>query len=130
MNAVDLLLKMDRGKVKAIPTKEVEVKRLSGIAGQPFKVKLKAVPGDTWNDIAGTIKGADDAANYRSSKHLLLSGMVDPDLRNHDLQEAYGAASPLDLMEKLFLCGEIMNLAAEVTDLSGFGGDPEEEVKN
>jgi len=130
MNAVDLLLKMDRGKVKAIPTKEVEVKRLSAIAGQPFKVKLQAVPGDKWNDIAGTVSGADDATNYKSSKHLLLVGMVDPDLKSHELQEAYGAASPLDLLEKLFLAGEIMNIAAEVTDLSGFGGDPETEVKN
>lgn len=130
MNAVDLLLKMDRGKVKAIPTKEIEVRRLSAIAGQPFKVKLQAVPGDKWNDIAGTVSGADDAANYKSSKHLLLAGMVDPDLKSHELQEAYGAASPLDLLEKLFLAGEIMNIAAEVTDLSGFGGDPEEKVKN
>lgn len=130
MNAVDLLLKMDRGKVKAIPTKEIEVKRLSAIAGQPFKVRLQAVPGEKWNDIAGTVSGADDAANYKSSKHLLLAGMVDPDLKSHELQEAYGAASPLDLLEKLFLAGEIMNIAAEVTDLSGFGGDPEEKVKN
>ena len=37
---------------------------------------------------------------------------------------------PLELMEKLFLAGEIMKLAAEVTDLSGFGGDPEADVKN
>jgi len=130
MNAVELLMKMDKGKVKAIPTKEIEVRRLSAIAGQPFKVKLQAVPGDKWNDIAGTVNGADDAANYKSSKHLLLAGMVDPDLKSHELQEAYGAASPLDLLEKLFLAGEIMNIAAEVTDLSGFGGDPEEKVKN
>lgn len=130
MNAVELLMKMDKGKVRAIPQKEVEVKRLSGIAGQPFNVKLKAVPGEKWNDIAGTVDSADDAANYKSSKHLLLAGMVDPNLKDHDLQEAYGAASPLELMEKLFLAGEIMKLAAEVTDLSGFGGDPETEVKN
>ena len=130
MTAVELLLKMDKGKVKAIPTKQVEVKRLSGIAGEPFFVTLKAVPGDKWNDIAGSVSGADDAANYRSSKHLLLAGMVDPKLSDHDLQEAYGAATPLDLMEKLFLAGEIMRLAGEVTDLSGFGGDPEAEVKN
>ena len=130
MNAVELLMKMDKGKVRAIPQKEVEVKRLSGIAGQPFNVKRKAVPGEKWNDIAGTVDSADDAANYKSSKHLLLAGMVDPNLKDHDLQEAYGAASPLELMEKLFLAGEIMKLAAEVTDLSGFGGDPEIEVKN
>ena len=130
MNAVELLMKMDKGKVKAIPTKEIEVRRLSAIAGQPFKVKLQAVSGDKWNDIAGTVNGADDAANYKSSKHLLLAGMVDPDLKSHELQDAYGAASPLDLLEKLFLAGEIMNIAAEVTDLSGFGGDPEEKVKN
>lgn len=130
MNAVELLMKMDKGKVKAVPTKEVEVKRLSAIAGQPFKVTLKAVPGDKWNDIAGTVSSADDAANFRSSKHLLLAGMTDPDLRDKDLQEAYGAASPLDLLDKLFLAGEIMNLAGVVTDLSGFGGNPEEEVKN
>ena len=130
MNAVELLMKMDKGKVRAIPQKEVEVKRLSGIAGQPFNVKLKAVPGEKWNDIAGTVDSADDAANYKSSKHLLLAGMVDPNLKDHDLQEAYGAASPLALMEKLFLAGEIMKLAAEVTDLSGFGGDPEADVKN
>ena len=130
MNAVELLLKMDKGRVTEVPVKDVEVKRLSGIAGQPFFVKLKAVPGNKWNDIAGSIDHKDDAANYESSKHLLLAGMADPNLRDKDLQEVYGAASPLDLMEKLFLAGEIMSLAAEVTDLSGFGGDAEDEVKN
>ncbi len=130
MNAVELLMKMDKGKVKAIPTREVEVKRLSAIAGQPFMVKLKAVPGEKWNDIAGSINSGDDAANYKSSKHMLLAAMVDPKLSDHDLQEAYGAASPFDLMEKLFLAGEIMSLAAEVTDLSGFSGNVVEEVKN
>ena len=130
MNAVELLMKMDKGKVMAIPSKEVEVRRLSAIAGQPYKVKLQAISGERFSDIAATVSGADDASNYKSSKHVLLAGMVDPNLKDHDLQEAYGAASPLALMEKLFLAGEIMKLAAEVTDLSGFGGDPEADVKN
>jgi hypothetical protein len=128
MNAVELLLKMDKDKVKAIPTKQVEVKRLSEIAGEPFTVTLKAVSGNKWSDIVETI-GA-DAGNYKSSKHLLLVGMEDPKLSDHDLQEAYGAVTPLDLVEKLFLAGEIMSLAAEVTDLSGLGDDALEEVKN
>lgn len=128
MNAVELLLKMDKGKVQTVPTKQVEVTRLSGIAGEPFMVTLKAVSGDKWSDIVETL--GVNAGNYKSSKHLLLSGMVDPKLSDHALQEAYGAVTPLDLMEKLFTAGEIMNLAAEVTDLSGLGENAVAEVKN
>jgi len=128
MNAVELLLKMDKGKVQTVPTKQVEVTRLSEIAGEPFIVTLQAVSGDKWNDIAETIGVS--AGNYKNSKHLLLSGMVDPKLSDHKLQEKWDAVTPLDLMERLFTAGEIMNLAAEVTDLSGLGENAVAEVKN
>ena len=130
MNAVELLMKLDKGTLATIPTKEVEIKRLSSKVGAPFIVKLKAISGEKFNAIASRIDRENDAANYTSSKHLLLESMVEPDLRDHALQEHFGAATPLDLMEKIFLAGEIMQLASDVTDLSGFGGNIEAEIKN
>lgn len=127
MNAVELLLKMDKGKVFMTPMKEVELKRLSKIAGEPFKVTVKAVPGERWADIVDM-----KLNSYDTALHMLLAGMVDPDPRNKELLEAIGAATPLDFLRKLFkdVPGEAMTLAGVVTDLSGFGGDTEAEVKN
>ena len=46
--SISELMKMDRGLVKEVPTKEVYAKHLSKILGKRVTVKVKALPGNTY----------------------------------------------------------------------------------
>lgn len=134
MNTVDLLLKMDAGKIAEIPSREMEIKRLSDIAGEPFMVKVTAIAGQRFSELAGAALGDDGKVDfgraYGSNSQIAVAGLVDPDLTNKDLQAHFKAATPKELLEKLFLGGEITRIADAITDLSGYGKDTEEKVKN
>lgn len=51
MSLIDKLLQMDKGKLMSMPTKGVEMPRLSEILGEDFKVKCKAIDGERYADI-------------------------------------------------------------------------------
>lgn len=52
--------------------------------------------------------------------HTLLVGIADPDLKNKDLLEKFGAVPTGDIIRKLFLAGEIADLTAQITELNGY----------
>ncbi|MBR2182949.1 MAG: hypothetical protein IJ858_05955 [Acidaminococcaceae bacterium] len=62
--------------------------------------------------------------------YLILQQVVEPNLKDPALQEAYGCAEPLDIVEKIFLPGEIANLARAIMKTSGYGVDIVEDLKN
>ena len=62
--------------------------------------------------------------------YLILQQMVEPNLKDPALQEAYGCAEPLDIVEKIFLPGEVVNLAKAIMKTSGYGVDIVEDLKN
>lgn len=130
MNRIEQLIKMDRGAVTAAPSKEIEIKRLSKISGAPFLVTLRAISGERLNSIANMIDNGEDSANFKRSCHMLLASMADPDLKDKELMEHFGAKTPLDALTEIFLVGEIMQMAETVADLSGFNGSVETEIKN
>lgn len=134
MSTVDLLLKMDAGKVTEIPTKEIEIKRLSAIAGEPFIVKVSALAGQRFMELAGDAVGEDGKIDYGkaygSNAMIAVAGIVDPDLTSKALQKHFGAATPKDLVDKLFNGGELSKITDAITKLSGFGKDTEGELKN
>lgn len=61
--------------------------------------------------------------------HMILAGVTDPDLKNKELNEKYGAATPAELVKKLFLPGEIDDLCREIEKLSGYRQNMVEEIK-
>ena len=46
MSLIDKLLQMDKAKLMEMPTKEVEMPRLSGVLGEIFNVRCKAIDGE------------------------------------------------------------------------------------
>ena len=58
-----------------------------------------------------------------SDELLLLDCIVDPDLKEAGLQEAYGCLEPTDIIGKLFDAGEIPGLGRKVMELAGYGRD-------
>lgn len=66
-------------------------------------------------------------------QELTSSAVVFPDLRNAELQKAYGVLGESKLLQKMLFVGEYARLGQEVQNLSGLDEDINEdidEVKN
>lgn len=126
MNMVDKLLKADiANKLANKPTKKVKIERLSKLLGFDFIVTLQAIDPERYADIQKmavdfTNGSAENIDLYKMQTQTLLAGIADPDLKNKDLLEKFGAAIPADIIRKLFLAGEIADLTAQITELNGY----------
>lgn len=134
-NAVDLLMKMDAGKITKMPEGEYEIERLTELIGEPFIVKYKALPGRKQAEIIDQFSDNDGkqttVQSYESSLMLVAYSLIDPPLNNEELKAKYGAATPKDLAEKLFLTGEINEIVKRVTRLSKITeSEQDKEIKN
>lgn len=133
-----VLLGADRGKLRLVPKKKVEIKRLSEAVGEPVIFTLRALTGDE-------IQDAQDAALKLSKKGELenmdgctlqcmtvLYGTLDPDLKSKELLDAYEAATPEILVKEtnFLLPGEVAQLFNAIQELSGYGEGAVESVKN
>ncbi|WP_341444429.1 phage tail assembly chaperone [Petroclostridium xylanilyticum] len=60
---------------------------------------------------------------------LVASAVVFPDLKNAELQKAYGVLGETDLLKKMLLIGEFAVLAQKVQELAGLDEDINELVE-
>ena len=137
MSIIDKLLQMDSAKLTEMPTKEIEIQRLTEIMGEPFKIKCQAIDGERYADIQRSAvdlnkKGGIKNFNLFDMQVLtVIDGVVEPSMKDSKLIKHFGCATPKDLVKKLFLAGEIAEISNVVTELSGYDKteDDEEEVK-
>lgn len=136
MSLIDKLLQMDKAKLMEMPTKEVEMPRLTEMLGESFKVKCKAIDGERYADIQRSAidlnkKGGLRNINlYEMQVLTVIDGVVEPSMKDQRLLAYFGCATPKELVKKLFLAGEIAELSNVITELSGYDKtDDEEEVK-
>lgn len=137
MSLVDKLMAIDSGAFAADLTAEFPAKRLSEVLGEPVTIKVKALSGDQYMDITTRLvdkKGnADFSRAYDVNALLVVEGLIEPSLKDKDLQKHFGAATPKELAKILFPGGELSDVAGEITRLSGFtqnDDETEEELKN
>lgn len=137
MNIMDLLLGSDIGEIK-LPSKQVEITRLSELYGSPFILTVSAISPDKYEeiqDMAVSIKGKDADIEIQLFQILvLMEGVIAPDgkpmFKNKELMLKFGAKTPKELIRKILLSGEIANIYSEISSLSGFGEGSVKEVKN
>ena len=137
VNVLDLLLGSDIGEIK-LPTKEMEITRLSGVFGAPFVITLSALSPDRYEevqDMAISVKGKEADIDISLLQVLVvMEGVVDhsgkPMFKNKDLMAKFKASTPKELVRKLLLSGEIATIYGEIASLSGFGEGSVKEVKN
>lgn len=118
-NTLDLLLKTD---IPDLPEKEVKLKRLSAICGGPVIFKLRAL---TYSMAADIIKNQPEEMNV----HIVLAGVIEPNLKNSELLAKYNAVTPAELIKKMLLPGEIEDLSREIEKLSGYRAITIEDIK-
>lgn len=119
MNTLDLLLKME---IPNPPEAQYKIKRLSKICGQDVVFKLRAL---SYSRTMEIIKAQKDDMNV----HIVLAGVVEPDLKSKELMEKYNAATPAEMLKKMLLPGEIEDLSRAIERLSGYRTDTIEEIK-
>ncbi len=136
MSLIDKLLQMDKAKLMEMPTREVEMPRLSEVLGESFKVTCKAIDGERYADIQRSAidlnkKGGLRNINlYEMQVLTLIEGVVEPSMKDERLLGYFGVVTPKELVKKLFLAGEIAELSNVITELSGYEkSEDEEEIK-
>ena len=137
VNVLDLLLGSDIGE-KKLPTKKMEISRLSKVFGAPFVITVSALSPDKYEevqDMAVSVKGKDADIEISLLQVLVvMEGVMDPNgkpmFKNKDLMAKFKASTPKELVRKLFLSGEIAGIYGEIAELSGFGDNAVTEIKN
>lgn len=75
-----------------------------------------------------------EGGGRQSDIELIYECVVEPNLKDKDLQEAYGCTSPSDIVPMLFKTGEIGHIAAAIMRCTGYGQTIDykihEDVKN
>ena len=132
-----ILLGADRGKLRLMPTKKVEITRLSGIVGEPVVFTIRALSGEEFKEAQEaayslTKRGELEDVDGRMLQVMcVLNGTQDPNLKDKQLLVLYEAATPDELLNGSFLLpGEVSQLFNAIQELSGFGADAVAEVKN
>lgn len=138
MNLVDILLNADTNAVLAEKTEKYEVERLSKILGEKFVLTLKAIPAKRYSEIQTTainMNGKRKSVDlYKMQMLTLNEGIKEPNLAEQNLLKKFGATTPFDMYEKLFLAGEITNITNKISTLSGYSEEEKQqnikEIKN
>ncbi len=64
-----------------------------------------------------------------ADRYLVYQCVVEPNLKDKKLQDAYGCGEPDEIVDKIFELGEVGKIAAECINMAGFGNSVE-KVKN
>lgn len=135
MSVIDKLLRVDPKKAAAQQERTYKSKQLARLIGskEPVEVRVKELTPERLSDLMGMM--TDSQGNVAVSKAfdgnamICTDAVVDPDLKDPDLLEHFGCATPLDLAKKLFKF-EVSDIAGEVLEMAGLSSDTEDEVKN
>ncbi|MDK2811734.1 MAG: hypothetical protein PWR27_2443, partial [Petroclostridium sp.] len=61
--------------------------------------------------------------------HIILAGVIEPNLKSPELMTKYKAATPAEMVKKMLLPGEIIDISRAIERLSGYRTDTIEEIK-
>ena len=121
---LDRLLRPEVPNVqKQLPVKQIKLKRLSELLGEELTLTLRALPYDKVEELR-------ESTSLDLNVHILLAGVVEPDLKDKRLREKFGGATPAETVKAMFLPGEIEDISREIERLCGYRMATVEEVKN
>lgn len=126
VNLIDLLLNSNIDEINKIK-KEVEITRLSNALNCKFLITCHALTMEQVEHLREINKTDMDIKINTILEACEIQGHK---LTNTNLVRKYNVDTPKELVEKMFLVGEISYLYEEVSKLSGYGRDSVKEVKN
>ena len=130
-NIVEELLKIDLGEVE-IPkeTKKIYLKKLK----KEFLFECVALDAEKANEIrmksidlaSGTV---DDIDMFKLQAYTVIEGCKNV-FKNKDLMKHFNAPTPIELVRRLLLDGELTELSNTITELSSYQEVKDNEIKN
>lgn len=127
MSILDLLLETDIEKLQQANKKDFEIKRLSKALGENFLIECRPLTNSQIEHI-GEISKSNSEMKLNA---ILEACRIEGKKLNHkQLMEKFGVVTPMDLLNKLLLPGEIFELYNAVNELSGYSKDAVKEIKN
>ncbi len=112
---------------EVVPEKDVYMKRFG------VNFRIKAIDGKTMNRIRqqATVGKKQETDRDKYFALIIVHGCVNPNWSAPALIEKFGP-TPADVVQNRLLSGELIKVAEEILDLSGFGDDEEavDDVKN
>ena len=136
MSLVDKLMSIDKGEYVKEETAEIKSRRLSKIMGEDVYIKVKGISGDLYTELSSRIYNSDGTVDFSKSRDaaalMAAEAVVEPDLKNEDLQAHFDAVTSKDLAKILFKGNELTNIVQKIRELSGFEDEDEtvDEIKN
>lgn len=137
MTLVEELLKADAKKADELKLGTFKSERLAKILGKKkaVEVQIQEIKSRRLNDIISY--QVDRKGNFDTSKSFdakimaCVEGIVNPDVKNKDLQKHFGVDNARELVEKLF-GSEVTGISDAISELSGIKADEDidEEIKN
>ena len=130
-NIVEELLKIDLGEME-IPreTKRIYLKKLK----KEFSFECVALDAEKANEIrmksidltSGTV---DDIDMFKLQAYTVIEGCKNV-FKNKDLMKHFNAPTPIELVRRLLLDGELTELSNTITELSSYQEVKDNEIKN
>ena len=126
MSIFDKLLEVDTAKLAKKEKKQLEIKRLSAIFGEPFIVTCSAMSSEQFANVVESNKESE----YKEG--IILEGcrVEGRKFSDNAFLEKLGEQKGINVIKKLFRSGEVNKLYNTVSQLSGYGEDAVAEVKN
>lgn len=112
--------------------------RFVGEDGQPEPFIIRAISEDLNGQIRAdstsikTLKGR-QTSKVDTNKYLgrlVAASVVEPDLKDSELQASYGVVGEDNLVRKMLLPGEFAKLLEAVQDLNGYDAEEFDEIKD
>ena len=130
-NIVEELLKIDLGEIE-IPkeTKKIYLKKLK----REFEFECVALDAEKANEIrmksidlaSGTV---DDIDMFKLQAYTVIEGCKNV-FKNKDLMKHFNAPTPIELVRRLLLDGELTEITNTKTEISSYQEVKDNEIKN
>ena len=136
-NLVDRLLKADAKKADERITGTFKSHSLARLLGdsEPVEVTIQEISGRRQSELLDGTTDADGGVDlpkaYDANLKIIVAGVIDPPLKDKEVQSHFGCHMAIDLADKLFK-GEVGELSDAILKLGKVGdvSDDEEEIKN
>lgn len=151
MGLIEKLLKQDTAALTERPVVEVEIERLSKLIGEPCIVKVQALSAKQmrelrdfntkteWREVQKNgqkVKEKYEVVDeYKLGLEAIVAATIDPDFKDSRLREKFKTEVPSEIVEEMFLPGEIKKLGDKISELAVAGQEEtqaeiDEEIKN
>lgn len=136
-NLVERLMKADTKNVDQKITGTFKSKMLARALGEsePVEITIQEISARRQGEMSQTAVdnngNVDYGKAYDAQLKMIVAGVIDPPLKDKELQEHFGCKMAIDLAEKLFK-NEAGDIAEAIVNLGAVGDvrTDEEEIKN